>query len=155
MSIRIKVFVFYDIEELILLDRLRLLKIVAENGHGIIMPEMRLHSYSYIKRIHIQEIMKKGLIKICDQKDCLTDFIEEHDSVYSYAGKSLLALIHFCKTEDAVLVIDDKDTLPCEIANEFSVSVLSLEEFYRRSIKDEKYYRFLVELRKEGEIKRA
>jgi len=142
-------FVFYDIEELILLDRLRLLKVVTHNGYDIVVPEMRLSSYSYAKRIAINEIAKTGQIKISEQKDSLSDFIEENEERYISAGKSFLGLIHFCKTESAILVLNNKECLPFAIANEFSIGIFSLEEFYQQAVKEEKYFKFIMELKKE------
>lgn len=142
-------FVFYDIEDLILMDRLRLLKVVTDNGYDIVVPEMRLLSYSYKKRTAINEIAKKGLITITEQKDSLSDFIEEHEDRCVSAGKSLLGLIHFCTTENAILVLNDKKCLPFAIANDFSIGIFSLEEFYLQAVKEEKYYKFIMELKKE------
>lgn len=142
-------FVFYDIEDLILLDWLRLLKVVTDNGYDIVIPEMRLLSYSFAKRVAINEIAKKGQLTIAEQKDSLSDFIEENEEKYVSAGKSLLGLIHFCKTENAILVLNNKNCLPFNIANDFSIGIFSLEEFYQQAVKEEKYYKFIMELKKE------
>lgn len=142
-------FVFYDIEELILMDRLKLLKVMADNGHAFVVPEMRLLSYSYRKQLVISEIAKRGFIQIVDQNNSLADFIEEHESTFPYAGKSLLALIHYCQTESAIFVLDDKNSLPFLVAEAFAIPTFSLEEFYANTVQEEKYYQFIMELKKE------
>ena len=72
---------------------------------------------------------------------------------YPASGRSLLALLHFCKSGNYTLVVDTEDVIVAQFASLFSVSTCTLLDFYRSTIDDEKYIEFIMELKKESVIK--
>jgi len=146
-------FVFYHLQDFILLERLQLLKLIAEKGFIISMSQLVLCDYSPQINGQIENIAQKGLVEIREQDDTVYDFIENNNEKYPASGRSLLALLHFCKNGNYTLVVDSEDVFVVQFANLFSVPTCTLLDFYRSTINDEKYIEFIMELKKESVIK--
>lgn len=140
-------YVFYDVQDLVLLEKLQLVKLITEKGFCIKVSQLRLNDYTGKMVRQIQALANKKMIEIIDQKIEVFEFVEEQDEVHISAGKSLLGLIHFCKSEGLILVVDEKETMVNELADLFSVSRSTLTDFYKETINDEKYINFMMELK--------
>jgi hypothetical protein len=145
-------FVFYNIRELLMLEQLQVIKLVAERGFVISVPDLRLGEYSGPIYRQIESLAERKLVEIKEQSTDVYDFVEMHIASHSTAGKSLLSLLHFCKTAGEILVVDKKELIVNQEATSFAVATSSLVEFYKETINDEKYTRFIMDLKKE-EIK--
>lgn len=146
-------FVFYQVQDFILLEKLQLLKLIAEKGFIISISQLVLCDYSTLINMQIENIAQKGHVEIGEQEDSVFEFVESNNEKYPELGRSLLALLHFCKTGNYTLVVEASEVIVTQFANLFSVSTCTLLDFYRSTINDEKYIEFIMELKKEYVIK--
>ena len=144
-------YVFYDIRELVMLARLQLINLIVEKGYSIWVSQLRLGDYSGITNQQVKTILEKGLINIEEQESDVFQFVQENLEQFNFAGKSLLALMHYCKTANKILIVDETENVVIQIAEYFEVQTCTLVDFYRETINDEKYLEFILELKK-GEI---
>ena len=114
------------------------------------MSDLRIRSYSIPIQRQIQHIIGIGMVGIIDQQESWMDFVEQYDSKYSYLGKSLLCLYHFCQSENIILVVDSNKTMVNQGAKLFGVTTTTLEDFYRDTIREEKYLNFIMGLKQKG-----
>jgi hypothetical protein len=142
-------FAFYNIDDLLLTYHMRSLKVASENGYEVVMSDLRLSNYSIPIQKKVEQIRNQGLVKIVDQQESWMDFIEEHHSTYSHLGKSLLCLYHFCQSSNIILVVDEDKGIVCQGAKAFGVTTTTLEEFYKDTIREEKYLNFIMELKQQ------
>jgi hypothetical protein len=146
-------FVFYHIEDLILLERLQLLKLITDKGFKIYASQLIRGGYLNQTCWQVENIAQKGLIEIKEQDSSVYDFVEKYNEEYPASGRSLLALIHFCKIENYTLVLDANELIVQQLAEAFSVATCTLIDFYKDTIEDDKYIKFITELKKETLIK--
>ncbi|OJW81532.1 MAG: hypothetical protein BGO69_09105 [Bacteroidetes bacterium 46-16] len=146
-------FVFYHLQDFILLEKLQLLKLIAEKSFIISISQLVLSDYSTHINRQIEGIAQKGLVEIREQDDSVYDFVESNNEKYPASGRSLLALLHFCKSGNYTLVVDTEDVIVAQFASLFSVPICTLLDFYRSTINDEKYIEFIMELKRESVIK--
>ena len=137
-------FIFYDIQHLVMLGQLKLLQPLIADGHKILTSEYRLSYYSGTKQYQIRTMIEAGLVQLIDQPEDLTSFIDEFSESFSYAGEGVLLLMHLCKTSKSTLVIEEDEQLIIDVAAYFGVSTISIIEFYKQKIKDKKYHEFLI-----------
>lgn len=140
-------FSFYDINDLLLTFHMKSLKVASENGYEVVMSDIRLRSYSIPIQKKIESIRNQGLVKIIDQHESWMNFIEQHYSEYGYLGNNLLSLYHFCQSSNIILIVDESKRIVLQSAKTFGVATTTLEEFYKDTIREEKYLNFIMELK--------
>jgi len=138
------VYIFYNIQHLIMLGQLKLLQSLIDDGYKIITSEYRLSYYSGPKQYQVRSMIENGLVQLIDQPDDLTLFIEEFSEPFSYAGEGVLLLMHLCKCSNCTLVIEEDEQMILDVATYFGVTTISILEFYKQKIKDPKYHGFLI-----------
>lgn len=137
-------FIFYDIQHLIMMGQLKLVQPLVDDGHKILTSEYRLSYYSGTKQYQIRTMIEAGLVQLIDQPEDLTTFIDEFSEPFSYAGEGVLLLMHLCKSSKSTLVIEEDEQLIIDVAAYFGVCTISIIEFYKQKIKDTKYHDFLI-----------
>lgn len=131
-----------------MLDQLKLLQPLIDDGYKIITSEYRLSYYSGPKQYQVRSLVDAGLVQLIDQSDDLTSFIEEFSDPFSYAGEGVLLLMHLCKSSKCALVIEEDEQMILDVAAYFGVITISIIEFYKQKIKDTKYHEFLINAHK-------
>lgn len=139
-------FVFYEMNDLILLNTCRILQNIEA---PILVSANKLKNHVSHTIVRVKEIRDKGLITIKDQDDDCFDFVRSNSKRYPAAGNSLLALFHFCRQEHAILIVDEEELLVREMANAFDIKVNSLDEFNLATINNIEYFEFINEMKKE------
>lgn len=145
-------FVFYHLDDLILLHKLQVLRRIAATGVKLLIPALSEANYSAVYWQQIRDIADQDIITIQEQVMPL-DFIKQHESSNRLAGKSLLTLLHFCLTEHAVLVANEDDTFVNQLCTVFKVPVYTLAEFNAATINNKEYFEFMAEIKKEQALK--
>ncbi|MBK0379331.1 hypothetical protein [Mucilaginibacter segetis] len=141
-------FVFYHLDDLILLHRLQVLSRIAATGVNVLIPALKEADYSPVYWQQLREIAARGIITIKEQEIPM-DFILEHQVVHRRAGRSLLMLLHFCLSEHAILVANEDDVFVRALCTALKVPVYSLEDFNIATINNKMYFEFMAELKKE------
>ena len=144
-------FVFYDLNDLILLHRLQVLGRITATGVNIVVPALREASYSVTYWMQIKRIAECGHLIIKDQEMPLK-FISENERKFRMAGRSLLMLLHFCLVEHAILVLNDEDELIKQLCAELGVQFYTLHDFNIATINNKEYFDFITEIKKEQMI---
>jgi len=145
-------FVFYHLDDLILLHKLQVLRRIAATGVKLLIPALREANYSASYWQQIREIADQGIVTIQEHVMPL-DFIQKHEPDNRLAGKSLLMLIHFCLNEHAVLVANEDDVFINQLCGAFKVPVYTLGEFNSATINNKEYFEFMAEIKKEQALK--
>lgn len=143
-------YLFYDIQHLIMLERLKLLRAIADGGYRMIISEFRLAYYSGIMQRQLRSIIESGTMELLDQGEGAGEFLAEYADTFAHAGNGVLLLMHLCKTENAVLIVEGEESLIAELADFFSVPTMTLVEFYTQTIKDERYRSFLLNIKEKS-----
>jgi len=104
------VFFFYDIEYLCLLNSLKQLELIEQDGHKIYVPEMQLLNYSASIRAQIKELSIGNGIDIVDY-DGFSEFLINNRLTYSHFGKGFLFLLHCAKRKNGIVVFSDTNIL--------------------------------------------
>ncbi|HWB26305.1 MAG TPA: hypothetical protein VG738_12530 [Chitinophagaceae bacterium] len=146
-------FVFYRIEDFILLEKLQLIKLIVERGFVIQLPQLRLGNFGFNKCRQLETLAEKGMIEIKEERSDVFCFVEKYNVIYRGAGRSLLALLYFCQTEKSIFIVDENETMIRGLAKEMNIQTCSLIEFYKDTLNDEKYLPFIIEIKKNGMIK--
>jgi hypothetical protein len=146
-------FVFYNLYDLVLLHRLQVIQRITETGAKIFVPAIWAADHSAPFWSRITEMSDRGLIKIKDSDDCLFDFIAINEPANPLAGKPLLALVHFCKRENAVLIVNEDEVLIQEICRKLDLKTCSMDEFNKATINNIEYFEFMAEIKREQIIR--
>lgn len=141
-------FIFYDLQPLITLSQLKLLQPIISDGCKILTSEYRLSYYSAPKQLQVKALIKAGLVQLIDHPEDLASFIEEFSEAFCYAGEGVLLLMHLCKSNGSVLVIEEDEQLIIDVATYFGVKTIPIIEFYEQKIKDCRYREFIVNANK-------
>lgn len=145
-------FVFYHLDELLLLHRLRVLERIAATGVKILVPALSEADYSPAYWQQLREIDGKGTLTIREQEMPL-EFIQKHEPENRLAGRSLLMLMHFCLKEQSVLVGNEEDLFIQNLCAAFKIPFYTLAEFNTATINNKEYFEFIAELKKEKIIR--
>lgn len=145
-------FVFYRLDDLILLNRLQILSRIAETGVKILVPSLSEANLSAVYWATIKSIARKGTIQIKDHNIPL-EFFAEHEAYNKFAGKGLLMLAHFCSVENSILIINDEDLFVKKLFLDLGLQTYSLEEFNKATINNQEYFEFMMEIKKEQSFK--
>jgi len=140
-------FVFHNLKDLILLHHAKMLQLIVDTGVKIMVPEISRTAYSAPFWVGIDDIAKKGWVSLKDSDDTCFEFVMAHARNYRFAGKPLLALMHFCRQERAVLIVDDDETLVRTVCAELNVNTCSLLDFNRATINNNEYFEFIMEVK--------
>ncbi|RYE27466.1 MAG: hypothetical protein EOP45_01135 [Sphingobacteriaceae bacterium] len=141
-------FVFYHLDDLILLHRLQVLGRIAATGVSLLVPALKEADYSPVYWQQVKEIAAKGIITIKEQEMPI-GFIHQHQPTFRYAGRSLLMLLHFCLAEQAIMVVNEDDLFVQQLCGALKVPVYSLEDFNTATINNKMYFEFMAEIKKE------
>lgn len=145
-------FVFYDLNDLILLDTLHLTEQLYDNQVAVLVSEMKLQNHAHTTEQRIRKIAEKGYLKIIPSDDSTFQFVISNCKVYRSAGKQLLGLIHFCKCHHAVLIVDEGNTYVRGLADTFNIPVFSLREFNKATLNNTEYIEFMMEVKKQKSL---
>lgn len=140
-------FVFYHLDDLLLLHRLQVLRRISATGVKLLVPALREADYSPSYWQQIKEIAGQKVI-VMQEQEMPMEFICKHEPANRLAGRSLLMLIHFCLAEHAVLVANEDDNFVKTLCSKFKVPVYSLEEFNAATINNKEYFEFMAEMKK-------
>lgn len=145
-------FVFYHLDDLILLHRLQVLRRIAATGVKLLVPALSEADYSASYWVQVREIATQEIIVIQEQEMPI-EFIQKHEPANRLAGRSLLMLMHFCLQEHAVLVANEDDHFVRSLCERFKVPFYSLAEFNAATINNKEYFEFMAEIKKERMIR--
>lgn len=145
-------FVFYHLDDLILLHRLQVLRRIAATGVKLLIPALSEADYSVSYWVQVREIAAQEIIVI-QEHEMPIEFIQNHEPANRLAGRSLLMLMHFCLQEHAVLVANEDDHFVRNLCGVFKVPVYSLAEFNAATINNNEYFEFMAEIKKERMIR--
>lgn len=146
-------FVFYNLYDLVLLHRLQVIQRVIETGVKIMVPAIKETDYSAGFWMRIADMADKTLVDIKDSDNTCFDFVSENEPAYKSAGKSLLALIHFCIQENAVLIVNGEESFILEVCLGLGLETCSLDEFNQVTINNKEYFEFMAEMKREQQYK--
>lgn len=139
-------FVFYDIQDLMLLQLTRLLPSISVPilvADGI----LKYHSPPVPERVKMLE--KDGLIQLISLDDAGYKFVQGNRRKYRQAGCSLLEVFYMCLSHKAILIVGEEETLIRSLAKELKIKTFTMEEFNRATVNNKEYFEFINELRKE------
>ncbi len=136
-------FIFYDIECICFLNKLQQLELIAADGYEIYVPLLQLENYSESVKTEVQLCQEKGFLKYITS-DVFQSFLEKNNLVYSHLGKGFLFLLHCCLENNLVLVINKNNFTQNEICERLGIKTISIKDFSKEVIRNEKYYDFLI-----------
>lgn len=136
-------FIFFDIEYLCLLRDTKQLSSIIDDGFKIYVPHLQINSYSNSFRDKIKNCENSDLIEMLDC-DGFSVFLNENELNKSFFGKGFLFLLHCCKIKSLTLVIDETKNTHIALCKKIGVSTITIEEFNKEVIKNELYYKFLM-----------
>ncbi len=136
-------YIFSDIEFLLLLDSLRILDSSSDSFY---VTEMALESpcYDYVQRNHLNRLVEEGKIHTYSLKGEFFKFCCKES--INFAGLQIMdfAAIYYCKTINGVLV--ERNELIKECAESNGVNALSVNEILSTIVKEKKYMEFIKAL---------
>ncbi len=135
---------FYDLDLMIMLGRLALLKQIVDDGYKIITSEFRLSYFSFNKVAPVISMVLSGMIDLVEDGDDVVDFIQSYSDKFSHLGDGGLLLIHLCLKNQCVMVIDDEHYLLKDVAAFFELQTMSPKDFCSKNIIDINYREFLL-----------
>jgi hypothetical protein len=139
-------YVFYDIQQMMMLHQLQLLRQIVDDGNSIITSDLRLSYYSNQKQHQVKHLAEAGLVAMVEHDDDLANFMDRYRDTYSYAGEGVLFLMHLCRCQNCILIIDEAELLVTDIAAYFGVRTMPLKEFFNQRVKDPRYFEFILAL---------
>src|SRR5690606_28947865 len=99
---------FYNVHDLLLTYKMKSLKLAVDNGYEIVIPDIRLRTYSPTIQRQIEDIEKLGLVQVVEQSDDWIEYVEAYESRFANLGKSLICFYHFCKATNTILVVEQE-----------------------------------------------
>lgn len=141
-------FFFYDIEYLCLLNSLKQLELIEEDGLKIYVPEMQLLNYSLSIRMQVQGFNARNVVDIVDY-DGFSEFLIKHNLINSNLGKGFLFLLHCAKYKNGIVVIDSKRKSQIKLCTDLDIDTLSVAEFSSNVIRNKDYLIFINKIRNE------
>ena len=141
-------FFFYDIEYLCLLNSLKQLELIEQDGYKIYVPEMQLLNYSASIRAQIKELSIGNGIDIVDY-DGFSEFLINNRLTYSHFGKGFLFLLHCAKRKNGIVVIDSERKSQLKLCEDLDIDTLSVAEFSSNVIRNKDYLIFINKIRSE------
>ena len=136
-------FIFYDIEYLCLLNDVKQLPIIIEDGYKIFVPHLQMQGYSVDLKEKIRTCKDTNLVEMLDCVE-FPSFLNKNELNDSVFGKGFLFLLHCCKIKNLALVIDNTRRSQIALCSKLKIKTISIEEFNKEVIKNEQYYNFLM-----------
>ena len=140
---------FYNIDDLLLTYKMKSLNIAVDNGYEVVIPDVRLKTYSPKVQRQIEAIEKLGLVQVVEQPDDWIEYLETYESGFTHLGKSLICLYHFCRTKNAILVVEQEKKIVMQSVGFFGVATTTLMDFHKDTIREERFLNFIMELRQQ------
>lgn len=136
-------YIFSDIELLLLLDSLRILDSSTDSFY---VTEMALEStcYDYVQRNHLKRLVEEGKIKTYSLEGEFFKFCCKESIKFGGLQIMDFAAIYYCKTINGVLVERNDIIKECAETNE--VNALSVNEILSTIVKEKKYMEFIKAL---------
>lgn len=141
-------FFFYDIEYLCLLNSLRQLELIEQDGLKIYVPEMQLLNYSAPIRAQIRELSTRSAVDLVNY-DGFSEFLDKNNLVNSVLGKGFLFLLHCAKQKNGIIVIDSDRKSQLRLCDDLSIDTLSVAEFSSSIIRNKEYLIFINKITSE------
>lgn len=136
-------FIFYDIEYLCLLNDMKQLELVVDDGYKVFVPYLQLQNYSSDIKSKISNCENLGFLTMIDC-DEFQNFLNKNNLDNSPFGKGFLFLLHCCVANNLILVINNAKPVHVALCKKLNVSILSIEDFNKEVIKNKQYYDFLT-----------
>jgi len=139
-------FVFYDINDLMLLQ---LTKLLPSINVPILIAEgmLRYHSHPIPDRVKMLE--KDGLVQIKPLDEEGYKFVLNNKKNYRQAGCALLEVFHMCQTHNAILIVGEEETLIRSLATQLGIKTFTMDEFNQSTVNNKEYFEFINEIKKE------
>jgi hypothetical protein len=139
-------FVFYDIDDLLMLHALRLLPSI---NVPILVAEGKLQFHTYTTNAKIRDLSNSGLVTLIPLDDLGYEFVAMNRKKYSAAGCPLLEVLYMCHSQNAVLIVEENESFIRTLANVFQVEMITLDEFNTATINNKEYFEFINEMKKD------
>ncbi len=136
-------YIFSDIEFLLLLDSLRVLDSSTDTFY---VTEMALEStcYDYVQRSHLNRLVEKGKLHTFSLEGDFFKFSCKESIEFSGLHIMDFAAIYYCKTINGCLVERNDVIKECAVSN--GVNALSINEILSTIVKEKKYMKFIKAL---------
>jgi len=136
-------YVFSDIELLLLLDSLRILDNSTDSFY---VTEMALEStcYDYVEQNRLKHLMEEGKIKTYSLESDFFKFSCRESIKFSGLHIMDFAAIYYCKTINGCLV--ERNDVIKECAESNGLDALSVNEILSTIVKEKKYMEFIKAL---------
>ncbi len=136
-------YIFSDIELLLLLDSLRILDSSTDSFY---VTEMALEStcYDYVQRNRLKRLVEEGKIKTYSLEGEFFKFCCKESIKFGGLQIMDFAAIYYCKTINGVLV--ERNDIIKECAETNGVNALSVNEILSTIVKEKKYMEFIKAL---------
>lgn len=143
-------YIFHNIEKLILLNNLQLLKLLVDGKHYYATSNLILDYYSPDIQKRVYKIQEKKHVEILEHDlDDLNTFINVNRVKYgTHINCAVLMQLHLCISNELTLIIDDADytSIIKEIVNTYCITVSTIDDFFKTFITDKRYYDLLIEI---------
>lgn len=136
-------YIFNDIELLLLLDNLRILESSTDSFY---VTEMALESpcYDYVQRNHLKRLVEEGKIKTYSLEGEFFKFCCKESITFGGLQIMDFAAIYYCKTINGILV--ERNDIIKQCAETNGLNVLSVNEILSTIVKEKKYMEFIKAL---------
>ncbi|TKB99147.1 hypothetical protein [Pedobacter cryophilus] len=128
---------------------LQLTKVLPSLNVPILVAKGKLKYHNNNTIYKINDLGDKGLIVIKELDDEGYEFVLSNRKEFAAAGSALLEIFYLCKTNNAILIVDEEEILIRDFANKLQVRTSTLDEFNQVTVNNKEYFEFINEMKKD------